>query len=234
MITILLFIAIIFIIMGLFSSNTVAIPMTKRNFYTEADTNGIKRQYANIKAKYGTYIAQAANNSNIPEWLIYAFIIIESGGDANAISGGTYGLGQLLPIGIQDIIWLENKDKKIIATERKAIEKQLGVRAKNVLTVKLKTGATSQITKADLQNAEFNIQCMAIYLSRLIDECTINGIVRYDQIVVGYNIGYYSQVRKTIKAKDIEQIIDTLNHTTRDYVLKLAGRNGTIETILKT
>ena len=222
--------------MALFSNkNTVKIPMTTRKFYADHEITGVKKQLANIKSKYGKFINASAKASNIPDWLIESFIVIESAGIENAENGGTYGLGQLLPAGIQDVIILENNDKKINAAERSALKKYLGTRADTILKYKL-PGSALQITKADLLKPEFNITCMAIYLSRLIDECTQNGKVRYDLLPSGYNIGYFGfrKNKDVLLLKNTNQLIDSSNVVTGNYIKKLVGTNGAIEINLKS
>jgi hypothetical protein len=222
--------------MELFSNkNTVAFPMTERKFYQDSQVLSVKNQFNTIEKKYGKFISDTAKGCNIPEFLIKSFIMIESAGDEKAINGGTFGLGQLLPAGIQDIIVLENKDKKINAYERSIIIKKIGTRGREILAIK-SLGGTLRITKADLLDPEFNIICIGIYLSRLIDQCTINGTVRYDLLPVGYNIGYFSFLKQkpSLVGKNTDQIIDSTNLITGNYIKKLVGKNGGIETLLKS
>lgn len=226
---------IILLIMALFSSkNAVSIPMTNRSFYQKTQIAGLNAEIKLIRQRFGKFINATAKGTNIPDWLLESFIFIESAGNPNAQNGNTYGLGQISPDGIQDVIILENKDKKINAFERSALKKQLGTRADTILNYK-SLGQSIKITKADLLNPEFNILCMSIYLSRLIDQVTVNGKIRYDLLPYGYNIGYFAFLKQkaALIAKTTNQVIDGTNQITANYILKFVGRNGMAENILR-
>ena len=77
---------------------------------------------------------------------------------------------------------------------------------------------------------------MGIYLSRLVDNSTdISGKKRYDLLPMGYNIGWFAfkSKRPELLAKNTNQVIDSTNVTTGNYILKLVGKNGLMETILR-
>jgi hypothetical protein len=214
-------------------ATATSIPMTERYFYTPSQKTAIASKIAQINKNFGSLIEKTATDSNVPAWLITAMIFIESAGNPNADNGSYIGLGQLGFQGLQDTIIAENNAKKINSAERKAIEKGIGItRTKTLLGYKYQ-GQKYVINKADLFSPEFNIAGMGIFLSRLIDQCTVAGVVRYDQIVIGYNTGQNAKIRKQILNLPTDQIIQIANKESANYVTKLVGRNGIAEIILK-
>lgn len=208
------------------------IPMTQKSFYSKSQIAGNKKALDSLMARYGNDFIQAAENSNIRLWALQALVLVENlQGNPTANNGGTIGLGQLLPAGIQDIIIMENRERKLTAPEKAVLRATMGDRLDALLKYKL-LGSKQQITAKDLQNPAFNLQCAAIFMSRLIDECTINGELRYDQVIVGYNIGYFSGLRKTIKNLTIDEAIAKLNPITADYIKKFVGLYGHGQMIL--
>lgn len=208
------------------------IPMTQRAFYKKAQIVGNRKALDSLMSRYGNEFTQAANNSNIRLWALQALVLVENlQGNTTANNGGTIGLGQLLPAGIQDIIIMENRERKLTLPEKAVLRATMGDRLDTLLKYKL-LGSKQQITAKDLQNPAFNLQCAAIFMSRLIDECTFDGVLRYDQVIVGYNIGYFSGLRKKIKDLDTDEIIATINPITGDYIEKFVGLYGHAQMIL--
>ena len=206
------------------------IPITQKSYWTPTEAAKIKAQMNTINAKYGKYINQAAAASNVNPEIITSFIAIESGGDQNAVNGRTVGLMQLDPASASDILAMENIKKRLTPTEKAILKKKLGKRLDQICRMRflgdVVDGKITFVTAADLKDPEFNIAVGTIYLGLLIDEEEENKQIRFDRVVMRYNKGYFN---KPDKKKSIEQNIADSNNTTRSYILKFGGVNGTMD-----
>lgn len=212
--------------------NDTNIPMTKQAFYQKSEVPANERAYQSLRNRFGRYFDEVARNSGVENWQIEMLVCVENlQGNTKANSGGTIGLGQILPASIQDIIIMENRDKRLTIGEKSILESQLEGRLNTILNYK-KLGSKQIITVSDLENPLFNLQCAAIYLNRLVDECTINRVRRFDQMIVGYNIGYFSSVRKQIKNLSTDAILAKINPDTGNYIKKAVGKYGHAQMIL--
>lgn len=225
----------------------VKIPAINQSFYKDYEIKQTKDKLDSIYLKYKTYIDQAARLTNVDKDIITSLIFIESSGDVNAVSGaGAVGLMQLVPAAASDILVTENLKKRLddgkenIANGEKSIlRKFLGNRFTNGI-LKMKylgqqvvvdgvSGAV-WVTKKDLLNPELNILIGAIYLGLLIDESIEDGKLRLDKIIVRYNVGYFAQKRGTLLPKSVQlSMLSNLPTETKNYILKFAGLNGTLD-----
>jgi hypothetical protein len=215
------------------TNKATVIPTTNKAFYQAHQVEANRRAAISLKSRFGRYMEQAAVASNVPLWFLRSVVMVENlSGNNLAASGGTIGLAQLLPAAAQDVIVQENKAKKLSTAEKIILRRRLGSKLDSILE-KQSLGGTLYITAADLTDPELNLQIAAIYISRLIDECTIGGYVRYEQVIVGYNLGYFSKVRSQIKNMTIDAVIAAVRPTTAAYITKILGVNGHAHTILK-
>lgn len=213
----------------------IKVPMITKAFYKLSELPLVKKKVDKIVNQYGQLISNASMLTNIPKELIVSFIFIESGGDPNAkSSAGAIGLMQVKPESANDMIFLENKKKRLSEAEKSVLRKTLGTRLDCILKMKYlghklpcnnNTGVV--VTVKDLLNPEFNILVGCIYLGILIDQHTEGGQVRLDKIVYRYNKGYYSK----LKDDTIDNIVAKANEETKNYILKLAGKNGLLDLI---
>lgn len=74
-----------------------------------------------------------------------------------------------------------------------------------------------------------NILIGSIYLGLLIDEHTEGSSVRLDKVVIRYNRGYFSDNRGKNIVGDIDSVVKNVPTESKNYVLKLLGKNGTLD-----
>ncbi len=218
----------------------IDIPSVTTSFYTAANKQQVKEKMTSIYSRYKTQIDYAASITKVDKDIILSTIFIESSGNSTAISGaGAVGLMQLVPAAASDILVMENLKKRLTEPEKAVIRKVLGARLdKGILAMKFLgqkvtvDGVTNAVwvTKADLFNTEFNLVVGAIYLGLLIDESIENGVLRLDKLIVRYNIGYFAKGRgKQLPATAALAMQSSLPTETKNYILKFAGTNGTMD-----
>ncbi len=88
------------------------------------------------------------------------------------------------------------------------------------------------LTKADLIKPALNILMGAIYIGILIDESTKNGKVNLHKVVVRYNKGYFADKKGANLPDSIEESVANMNTESKNYILKLMGVNGTLDTLI--
>jgi soluble lytic murein transglycosylase-like protein len=167
----------------------------------------------------------------VPADLIAAFIFIESGGVATAVSGaGAIGLMQIMVNSGTDILTIERQQRRLSDGEKATFLRLVGAdRYAKYQKVQMGTLLT---TKEDLLDPEFNIFIGTIYLNNLIDRHTENGKVRLDKVVVAYNKGYYSFNKGKDLKGTIDELVASLNTETSSYITKLLGVNGVMDCIV--
>jgi soluble lytic murein transglycosylase-like protein len=209
----------------------VKIPAIDQAFYPDTDVPKIKAKIATIKANYGKFINNSSAISNVPADLIAAFIFIESGGVATAVSGaGAIGLMQIMVNSGTDILTIERQQRRLSDGEKATFLRLVGAdRYAKYQKVQMGTLLT---TKEDLLDPEFNIFIGTIYLNNLIDRHTENGKVRLDKVVVAYNKGYYSFNKGKDLKGTIDELVASLNTETSSYITKLLGVNGVMDCIV--
>jgi soluble lytic murein transglycosylase-like protein len=214
------------------------IPAIQQSFYKENQIEAINNVLGNIGANYYAIINNIANITNVPYYLLKAFIFIESGGNPNVISSaGAVGLMQIAPISATDIVWQEANQKRLNSFERNMLIKYIGAPAMACIEgmqyrsqKRACNGNTGfLITKQHLLNPELNILIGAIYIGILIDEESSGGQVRLDRVVVRYNRGYFN---KKGLSGSITDILANMNNESRSYIVKLLGKNGLLDILI--
>ncbi len=88
--------------------------------------------------------------------------------------------------------------------------------------------ATAGIKRECLFDPDVNIETGSNLLSKLYHESVENDIVRFDKVAIRYNAGYYAY-KKCKYLTNIKYALDSINPITKDYVLRLVGKNGIFE-----
>ncbi|MBO0947005.1 transglycosylase SLT domain-containing protein [Fibrella forsythiae] len=208
--------------------------MTEQGFYTPLQVTANLQAVASIRARFGAFIDQAARLTNVPEPIITAFIYIESAGNPNA-NTGAIGLMQIDHITASEGIFLEHRKGRLTADEKTALYRFMGSRLDCILKQKGRgqklpcnnqTGVS--VTRSELLNPEFNILVGAIYLATLIQEETVDGIMRLDKVIARYNRKY--DFRPV--GKNADEVIAESPAVTALYIKKFVGPLGLLETIV--
>ena len=230
---------------------------TDLSFYTAEIAKGFRPKLSQLMNKYGSLVIQAARLANIPLPVFQSLLMVENTeSDPNYISGAkAIGLGQITIGTALDTIIRERDKKRLSNDEITVLRKQLGARLDLILKdaapditgiQKLQMGgkykpykgapANEEVTlnvikTQDLLNPEFNLMVSAILISQLIDEeieATPTGdLVRLDRVIVRYNVSYYKSVPRVAT----NDIITQVPKETGNYIKKMAGANGMMETL---
>ena len=210
----------------------IQLPFINKAYYQSKDLSNNSKVLAQIKIDYGTIITSISAITKVPEKLIYAMIFIESQGKANVVSGRAIGLMQVDYTSAGDIIFFENKQKRLGDAEKTILRKYLGSRLDCILSMKYmghKLKCNNNLgyvfTKIDLLKPELNILVGAIYLGILLDEHVENNVVRLDKIVLRYNKGFFT---KFPKGATKETVYNSANSVSQTYIKKLAGINSVL------
>lgn len=216
---------------------TIHLPIIDKAFYKSSELADVKAIIGNIKSTYGAIIANVSKLTNVPEELIVALIFIESRGKVNAVSGKATGLMQLDYTSAGDIVFFNNKQKRLSEPEKALIIKHISQTRFNAIVgmkwMGEKTKANGYkgyvLSKTDLLNPELNILLGAIYVGILIDDHTENGVIRLDKLVLRYNKGFFTKFSKTA---NVAQIYASASKTSQDYIKKLAGQNSALSVLV--
>lgn len=215
---------------------------TNYGFYEPKEAEAFKSIRTDLMNRYGAWVKQAVNLTNIPLTVFQGIILIENAKlDPNFINPfGFVGLGQINTDTASDVIIREKKKKRLSNDEVTVLKKQLGNRIDVLFAADVdpkKAGnqpidlGYSIVNNTDLKNIEFNLLVSAMYASQLIDEeieRTSDGeLVRLDRVIVRYNQGYYYKVPKAMT----DTLIAQLPREPRNYIKKMAGANGMMETL---
>jgi len=217
----------------------ISIPSIQKSFYPDEQRSAIKKRMGEIYAKYKSEIDIVNKATNVPKEIIVSFIFIESNGNPNAkSSAGAIGLMQLIPSSADTVVIMEKSKNRLSDTEKKILTDKLGNRFINGLMKMPYLGAkislngslvSDFITAQDLLDPLLNILCGSIYLGLLIDEHTEGNNVRFDKVVIRYNKGYFADNRGKNLIGGIENVIALAPTESKNYVLKLLGKNGTLD-----
>ncbi len=89
--------------------------------------------------------------------------------------------------------------------------------------------SSSFVIQKDLFDPLLNILIGSIYLGLLVDEHTEGKDIRLDKVVIRYNRGYFSDNRGKNIVGTLENVIKNVPTESKNYVLKLLGKNGTLD-----
>ena len=214
------------------------VPLLSESFYNKDAAKMNKTALQNIRRTYSQWIEGAAYLCNVPSEIITAIIFLESGGKPALVSSaGAVGLMQLKPFTANDTIWLENSKNRLTSLEKTLIRKYIGIRLDALLQMKylnhkLKVNNYSGnvISKNDLTHPYFNVLIGTMLIGLLIDQATTNDQLKFENALLRYNQGYFF----VPKGNNIHETMAFLKGRTEayNYVLKMVGKNGLMETIL--
>lgn len=215
----------------------VKIPSITESFYPSKSVPQIEDKIKNvIRPKYGKYINNISEISQVPVPLIESFIFIESTGNEKAKNPYATGLMQLSRATASDVIIKEKGLGRLDDREAIILKKYLGDRYKLIENVKPKQTSLGKtfITDNDLFKPEFNILVGTMLLGQLINEFTENGKLRLDKVVTIYNGGRFSKAgKKIIKFKgDTKELLTQVPKESSDYIKKLIGVNSVLDIIV--
>jgi soluble lytic murein transglycosylase-like protein len=215
------------------ATSTLLIPQTgltsPTTWYKTRD--GLKTEMKKVWDKYGKYFKKFSETSKVPAEVLFAFTMIESGG--NPLAGGetsptqglmqwnrTYAAGK----GNPDFTLTKEFTKGRLSEVEKEVLKR------NNITFDA-TGNTRSITQKDLQNAELNILIGSIILGQYMDKewGTENGALRMDRVIALYNWGLGGFTKNNIAKKNLQEVLASIPTTTKVYVQKMLGLNGTLD-----
>jgi hypothetical protein len=195
--------------------------------------NSVKAMLEKIWTKYKTDIEFVADELSIAPEITISFIAVESAGNSSAGTAGheTQGLMQ----------WNRNYAKSNLEDAKK------NGRLSDAVINKLSTygvkfdadGKTKTITNADQLKPGFNILMGSIILNKMSKEdwgTDDDGSMRLDRMIAVYNAGPYGDTGKKARLgnyKTPEDLAKSVNPTTRAYISKIFGKNGTLD-IIKT
>lgn len=222
-----------------------AIPAIDQAFYSNTEASLNKTAMLKIYETYKAQIDSAAALTYLPKELIIAFIFIESSGKPDRVSSAkAVGLMQVVPAAASDILVMEKLKGRLSAQEAAILTQYLGKRfTEGIMKMKFlgdkKTvdDVTSAVwvTADDLKKPMLNILIGCIYLGILIAEETnpITKAINFHSVVIRYNRGYFADNRgKDISSSIVSAVTSTVSQS-KDYILKLLGTNGALETLLK-
>jgi soluble lytic murein transglycosylase-like protein len=196
--------------------------------------DGLKEQMIKVWGKYGKWFKEYGGTSGIPPEILFAFTMVESGG--NPLAGGssspTQGLMQ----------WNKNFAGGSGNTDFVLTKEFLNGRLNEFEKNKLKSfgitfdakGNTRAITQADLQNPELNILIGSIILNQYLDQSwgKEDGKIRMDRIIARYNWGSAGFRRNTLDKKDLKEVLANIPAVTATYIHKMLGKNGALDIAL--
>ena len=220
----------------------VSIPQMTQKFYPDTQKQQIGDAIAKIYAKYKQEIDTVADLTNVPRNIICSIIFIESGGNPTIVSGaGAVGLMQLIPSSASDILVIEHNKGRLTDGEIDVLTKALGDRfTKGIMKMKylgmqVMVGSeikATWVTTKDLYNPLLNILCGSIYLGLLLNEQKEGDTVRLDKVVIRYNKGYFADAAGKGLIGSIDDLLGKIPTESKNYVLKLIGTNGTLDSIV--
>lgn len=196
-----------------------------------ATREGLKNEMKKVWDKYGKYFKKFAETSKVPAEVLFAFTMIESGG--NPLAGGESSPTQgLMQWNRNYAAGTGNPDYTLTKefTKGRLNEAEKEVLKRNNINFDA-NGNTRSLTQKDLQNAELNILIGSIILGQYMDKDwgTENGNLRMDRIIALYNWGLGGFNKNNIAKKNLQEVLASIPAGTQSYVKKMLGLNGTLD-----
>lgn len=194
--------------------------------------------YQDLRNRAGDTIRLAAQLTNVPEQVLYAFAIIESNGDPRAGGNSRYQGYMQIDTGTATVeIYYAHKQGRLNLELRQTLAKLITPAALACIIGQMKNETLPScqvITRNMLWNPLLNIIVGGLYLRRLMNRYTENGQVRYDKVVVAYNRGAHIENKFPMQGLSVQQVYNqvtkyikgALGKITQQYIAKLIGQNG--------
>lgn len=215
---------------------TLSVPQKNPNLVSPTNwystREGLSKQMKDVWAKYGTFFKQYGESSRIPPAVLLAFTMIESNGNPKAGAANNSATTGLMQWNRQFVAGTGNPDftltKEFNQGRLSEFEKE---KLKSFGITFDAKGNTRKLTMQDQMNPELNILIGSIILGQYMDKPwgTTNGAIRMDRIIGLYNWGLKGFNNAGIANKDIPQVIASVPATTKIYIQKMLGKNGSLD-----
>lgn len=210
------------------------IPMTQKSYYSKTQQLAFSDSLTSLRRRFGGLIRQAAQNSDVPAWLLEAKMLVENEpGNPKARSSASppaVGLMQIKKLSATEMVVIARKKGLLSEAEIAVLRRRLGA-AKTAAVLRADNSAQI-ITETDLEDPELNLQLGAIFLSVYLDESQEGAAYRYDKASVRFNQGYYAYARGTALTGTTDDLLARLGGEADAYLRKMLGKNGTVELVL--
>ena len=202
----------------------------------------MKASTPSMVQNFSTYFRNAARDTDIPVEVLYTIAMTETRGIHNG--DGNYGItGSEKSIGIMQIdaesayeFFVKEVAQNRLRPEMAAIWKKYVPSLTYTMGQKVSgypaapKDKWNAIFKA-LKNPEFNIYASALVFRRLLeDTADKDGTMRLDKAIVKYNIGHVPVTSlAAFNFGDTTKLANSLNTTTKKYILQTVGQNGSMQ-----
>lgn len=189
---------------------------------TERATN--KKLLANLVAKYGTFVTEAAQRFSIPELYIYIVMAVENtDGLVNSGQYGTYvGLVQISSGSFADTLATQKKRRLLTKSDIQFFSDKLG--------------SSSLVTNKKLTDAELNINAGALHLSEMIVDNKFDVVKDIHKIIFSYNRGKNRLDNDRTKSLGIDEMINhylpTSHSIGAEYIIRALGPSGAADILV--
>jgi hypothetical protein len=207
-------------------------------YYQDSQVSPNMASIGRIDDQYGAMIRQYALWSNLPAYVILAWVFVESAGqNAQPNRFQATGLMQVTPATANETIRVEYRTKRMNTQEKTELIKHIGQARFDCIVGQAWDGEKKScngnkgvsISSSDLLKPAFNLLVGTLYLKQMVDRHTEAGMVRLDKVIVNYNAGRYAKVPD---GTPIELYAKVGAIETKNYITKVAGINGLLETIV--
>ena len=214
--------------------------MTNKSFYS--DPSKVKAETDVIKSKWGYIVNPVSQLVGLPAEVIYAFIKIESEGDATAVGGISLGLMQINPLTGATAFFTDLNQKRLTNGELSYLKlgiKKAGGNPNKVDLANLKKDAkgkyilnTTLFTRKELLQPEVNVLLGSIFAKQLIDTThDADNTARLDKVITIYNTGFKTQQMAKKFKGTTDELMAKVPSITKSYIKKFVGKNGVIDSL---
>ena len=214
--------------------------MTNKSFYS--DPSKVKAETDVIKSKWGYIVNPVSQLVGLPAEVIYAFIKIESEGDATAVGGISLGLMQINPLTGATAFFTDLNQKRLTNGELSYLKlgiKKAGGNPNKVDLANLKKDANGKyilnstlFTRKELLQPEVNVLLGSIFAKQLIDTThDADNTARLDKVITIYNTGFKTQQMAKKFKGTTDELMAKVPSITKSYIKKFVGKNGVIDSL---
>jgi soluble lytic murein transglycosylase-like protein len=227
--------------MGKFSRVTIKVPEVNKTFQSYSTPSTKKSNIAmiaEINSRFGKMCERWGDVFEIDKGVLIGFIATESGGNPKEANFCCYGLMQASP---EAVFEAANKFTRTGQPLPDSVRQVLS-KIPNLIGAKQMSDSTKNSIEAKLFEPDFNIMCGTMILRWLLER--FSSILTGGQLnkaIIGYNAGAYMKAINTSATNPIKTPVDTATYVvmktvpaeTRNYLVKMLGRNGFLELIYK-